>query len=278
MLYSFVRGTPTLLIGKERALVVGDLHIGLHLKLKREGLYFGNATERLAEGVLRAYRKAKARRIVLLGDVKDRIGAPGFTDYKELRIFFEALKGMDIRIAKGNHDSGLERMMKNMGFGIPVEREVLLEKAALLHGNAWPSGAAMRKQLIVASHAHYALERNGTREKVWFVSTQAHGARRNRHTLIVAPAFNELIPGSALSRESKGYLPLLRNNAFGFGDARIYGLNGKPIGDVNGLLAGELSEPESKKPHVLKLKGIQKEKTIYPGDAGMLAKHYGPRK
>ncbi len=237
MLYSFVKGTPALLIGKERALVVGDLHIGLHLKLKQEGLYFGNATERLAESVLRAYRKAKARRIVLLGDVKDRISSPSFADYRELRIFFEALKGIDISIAKGNHDSGLERMMENMGFGIPVEREVLLEKAALLHGNALPSGAAMHKQLIVVSHAHYALERNGAREKVWFVSRQAHGAQRNRRTLIVAPAFNELIPGSALSRESKGYLPLLRNNAFGFGDARIYGLDGKPIGDVNRLLA-----------------------------------------
>ncbi len=274
MLYSFVKGTPTLLIEKERALVVGDLHIGLHLKLKREGLYFGDATERLAEGVLRAYRKARARRIVLLGDVKDRIGAPSFADYRELRIFFEALKGIDISIAKGNHDSGLERMMKGMGLNAPVQREVLLEKVALLHGNAWPSGAAMRKQLIVVSHAHYALERNGTREKVWFVSRQAHATRRKRRTLIVAPAFNELIPGSTLSRESKDYLPLLRNGVFEFGGASIYGLDGRRIGNTNGLLTGRFPEPEVRRQYLRKLGKMQKENSITLGDAEGFARRY----
>lgn len=225
-----------MLLERERALVVGDLHIGLHLKLKEQGLYFVNATARLAEGVLLACRKARTKRIVLLGDVKDNISAPSFVDYKELRIFFEALHGMEISIAKGNHDSGLERMLKGMGLPIPVQKEVLLGDAALLHGNAWPSSAAMMKKLIVVSHAHYSLERNGIREKVWFVSKQAHGAQRNRRTLIVAPAFNELIPGSALSYESKQYLPLLRNNVFEFGSAKIYGLDGKLIGRTDRLL------------------------------------------
>lgn len=242
MLVSFVKGSPALLIDRERVLVVGDLHIGMHLKLRESGIYFQNATERMAKSLLEAYENSGARSVVLLGDVKESITSPKFAEYRELKLFFDRLSGVEMRIVKGNHDGGLERVLKNMGFSIPVEREVRINGIALTHGNSWPSAIAMRCRYIVVGHGHYALMRNGVREKIWLVSKVTKKAsKRYAHynknaILMVAPSFNSLITGSALSDRAEGYLPLLKNGFFDFKSSRVYGLNGKLEGRVGKLI------------------------------------------
>ena len=91
MLVSFVKNVPALFIRKEKILVVGDLHIGLNLRYRSEGIHFQEATRRMADSLLSAYRKSGARCIVLLGDVKDSIGSPGFAEYRELKTFFDGM-------------------------------------------------------------------------------------------------------------------------------------------------------------------------------------------
>jgi hypothetical protein len=243
MLVSFVKGSPALLIKKERVLVVGDLHIGMHLKLRESGIYFQNATQKMAKSLLEAYEGSGARGIVLLGDVKESITSPRFAEYKELKLFFDALSGIEMRIVKGNHDGGLERVLESMGFGIPVEREVRIGGVALTHGNSWPSAMAMLSRYIVVGHGHYALMRGGMREKIWLVSKVTKRASKkyvhyNRNaTLIVAPSFNSLITGSALSERAEGYLPLLKNGFFDFKSSKVYGLDGRLAGRVKKLIA-----------------------------------------
>lgn len=243
MLVSFVKGAPALLIKRESALAVGDLHIGMHLKLREKGFYFQKATERMAESLLDAYKKAGARSLVLLGDVKESIGSPRFAEYKELKTFFDAIAGIDTRIVRGNHDGGLEKVLANMGFKIPVDREVFVNGVALTHGNSWPSAEAMAKRYIVVGHGHYALETNGAREKVWLVSnvTSKASKRYARYSkavrMVVAPSFNSLITGSALSPRTKNYLPTFKNGVFEFENAKVYDIRGRLAGSVRKLMA-----------------------------------------
>lgn len=242
MLISFMKGEPALLIKREKTLVVGDLHIGMHLKLREKGIYFQGATEKMAEHLLEVYRGSGAKSLVLLGDVKESITSPRFAEYKELKLFFDKISGIDTRIVKGNHDGDLEKVLANMGFRIPVEREILVGGVALTHGNSWPSATAMRSRYIVVGHGHYAIMRDSKLEKIWFVS-KVTGAARKKYTrynedarLIVAPSFNSLIMGSALSSRAKGYLPVLKNSFFEFENARVYDLEGKEKGKVGKII------------------------------------------
>ena len=243
MLVSFVKGTPALLINKERVLVVGDLHIGMHLKLRESGIYFQNATERMAESLLTAYERSRAKSVVLLGDVKESITSPSFAEYKELKLFFDKLAGVEMRIVKGNHDGGLEKVLKNMGFSVPVEREILVGGVALTHGNSWPSLIAMRSKYVVVGHGHYAVMRNGTREKIWIVSKVTRKTSRmyehyyRSAKLVVAPSFNNLIVGSTLSSKAEGYLPLLKNGFFDFKNSEVYDLEGKLVGKAGKIVS-----------------------------------------
>ena len=150
--------------------------------------------------------------------------------------------GIKIAVTKGNHDGGLENVLRNMGFAIPVYREILLEGVALLHGNSWPSQEAMRKRYAIVGHGHFAIKRNDAREKVWLLARTSSSAKKryphyNKNSrLVVVPPFNELVTGGGLSERSEGYLPLFKNNVFSFGDAKVYGLDAVLRGDVNGII------------------------------------------
>jgi putative SbcD/Mre11-related phosphoesterase len=238
MLISFVKGHPALVINKEKALVVGDLHIGLNLKFRERGLHFQNATNRLAEKLLKAYEASNAKSIVILGDIKESITSPSFGEYKEIKTFFDAMRGIDIKVVKGNHDGGIENVLKNVGFESNVSKEFIIGGVALTHGNTWPSEEAMNSRYLVIGHGHFAVRRDSGIEKIWFTAPVSKGAKKRyekynkREKLVVVPPFNELIMGSTLDSEAKNHLLVLKNDVFSFKQGEAYDLQKKRIGSV----------------------------------------------
>lgn len=243
MLVSFVKGYPAMLIKKENALVVGDLHIGLELKFKESGIHFQKATERMADKLLEAYGKAGAKRLVLLGDIKETVASPSFAEYRELKRFFDAISGIDTSVVKGNHDGGIETIFKNIGAKVDsVGKELAMGGVVMAHGNSWPSEEAMRARYLAIGHGHFALRRGYGTEKVWLVSKTARGAgkRYERYNkdekLVVVPPFNELITGIAMSAETKDHLLVLRGGIFSFGKGKVYDLQDRFLGTVDDVV------------------------------------------
>jgi len=235
----FLEGYPALLVTRERVLVAGDLHIGIESKFEQEGVHIAGAAERMAASLKHLYKESNAKKIVLLGDIKDSISFPSSYEYRELRKFFSRLADIEIVIAKGNHDAYIDRIIKEIGADASIANEIVFDKVALLHGNAWPSEAAMLKDYIVTAHSHFVVERNGTLEKVWIIAGAAPGAAikyssfNKSAKLVVMPAFNDLITGSRISGKTKEYSPLLKHGIFGWESAKIYLLDGTPYGSVN---------------------------------------------
>jgi metallophosphoesterase superfamily enzyme len=233
MFISMVKGAPALLIRRERVLVIGDLHIGIDLKYRNSGILFQGATERMAEGLVKIYRDSGARSIVILGDVKNSIGYPGFAEFMELKKFFGALEGIDITVARGNHDGNLGRVFKNIGLDAEIKREILIGGISMLHGNAWPSEEAMMGRYLVTAHFHFAFDNYGVKERVWFVARSGRGIgkryeRFNKQIrLIVEPAFNELVPGTLIRKEMAHTIPEFRQRVFDWKSAVAYDLEMK---------------------------------------------------
>jgi uncharacterized protein len=231
----FIEDSPALLVKKERLLVVGDLHIGRDVKLRRSGIYLPNATEKLAENLLMLYKRHSAKGIVLLGDIKDSVGYPTKEEYHEISQFFYRLRNAHLRITKGNHDPRIEELIKRLGADVDVEKEVLLEKVALMHGHAMPSDEAMEKDCIITGHSHPAVSINGRLEKAFAIARLGSGVGKfykkynKRIRLVVMPAFNELITGSDVGSIGD-FSPLFRKRIFDLRKAEVYDLGKSLLG------------------------------------------------
>jgi len=232
---SFLSGVPALMVGAEKFVAIGDLHVGIEEKFSGSGIAFPNAAKRAGSEVARLCSDSGALGLVLLGDVKHGLGNVTHAEMAELREFFNELRGIRVMIARGNHDAYLDRMLNSMDFGAEVGREILLSDVALMHGNAMPSEEAVMKRYIVCGHAHMAAQVNGIDRKAWLVSPagpgmEAHYPKYNRGIkLVVAPAFNRLIVGSRMSPETEEHIPLLGKGLFDFSGARAYDLYGNEL-------------------------------------------------
>ncbi|MDE1860547.1 MAG: metallophosphoesterase family protein [Candidatus Micrarchaeota archaeon] len=235
MTISFVSGVPLMLVEKERMLVAGDLHIGIEYGFADRGFYFADSAAKMSEEIMEAVHKSSAKGIILLGDVKDRLMNVTMDDERSLRKFFGGLDGIEVRIAKGNHDGYLAKILERLGIRASVENEILLSGVALLHGNTMPSNDAMKKDFVVTGHAHVAANVNGRDEKVWAVLKAGKGARRvykeynKKCKLVMAPAFNSMIIGTAIGKESSTNLPLVRNGVFDIKSLEIYDIWGNKL-------------------------------------------------
>lgn len=229
-LISMVKGEPALLIRNAKALVVADLHIGLDLKYKEKGMFFPNATERMAADIRRLLKKTGAKSLVILGDVKESIAYPKFAEFMELRRFFETLKGVRISIVKGNHDGDLEKVMGNFAPDIEITKEKIMGCVALVHGNAWPSEQAMRQRYLISAHGHFAVDVDGKNEKAWLFAKAGKGmgkryGRSNKNIrLVIMPAFNDLILGTQVSEDTKNRTQFFRQDVFDWKSSIAYDL------------------------------------------------------
>ncbi len=258
----FVCGEPALLHNK--TLVVADLHLGIENEIASRGVRIGSLTESTKERIIALARTFKAKKILLLGDVKHNVPNISWQEYTELPGFFGALQRIaEVEVVPGNHDGDLER---STSARIHPSSGFIEGNAAFAHGHAWPSEEAMRADYLVLAHSHPAIElidKMGYRsiEKVWVVGgigkTAQFLLRKNAHLrgaqiarerypranlkmkVIIMPAFNELVGGAVLNR-ARGAResllgPLLKNEIFKLDDAQVFLLSGVPLGKIRDL-------------------------------------------
>ncbi|MBP7087542.1 MAG: metallophosphoesterase, partial [Methanomassiliicoccales archaeon] len=144
------------LVGEERVLCVGDLHIGIEADMRFRGVIVPSQTHRmekelkdLAEGV---------DRLVVIGDVKHQV--PGSTKQEHIEVprFFNSLLNHYPRIdlVKGNHDTDIERMLPSR-VTVHDQGGFVMDDVGFVHGHAWPSEEVMSSRLLVMGHNHPAV-------------------------------------------------------------------------------------------------------------------------
>jgi len=231
------------LVGEERVLCVGDLHIGLEADMRFRGVIVPSQTHRmekelndLAEGV---------DRLVIIGDVKHQV--PGSTKQEHIEVprFFNGLLNHYPRIdlVKGNHDTDIERMLPSRVV-VHDQGGFLLDDVGFVHGHAWPSEGVMSSRLLVMGHNHPAvifedgLHHNQV-ERCWvrcrFKSTGDRYARVPEEAIMI-PAFNRSLGGGPVNLEGPRMLgPLLSNELVDLENGQVYLMDGLLLGTVSSL-------------------------------------------
>jgi len=148
---------PAMLLrrGKERVLVVADLHIGWEVALAEQGIHVPSQTPKMRDKLLKLIDLYKPTSLLFVGDVKHTIATAGLQEWRDIPELFEALinRVKDIKIILGNHDGNLEPLLP-ASVRIYPPTGVALWDAGFFHGNAWPTPELLQCRSLVIGHVH----------------------------------------------------------------------------------------------------------------------------
>ncbi|MGQ0535710.1 MAG: metallophosphoesterase [Methanobacteriota archaeon] len=231
-----------LLLGNERVMVAGDLHVGLESGLARDGVRIQSQTSAMRERLVQLVEEHGIQRLVLIGDLKHAVASSSFQEERELPAFLDRLAPR-VELVPGNHDAALPELP---GLVRHPATGTTIEDVGLSHGHAWPTPEVLSCPTVVISHNHPSvLLRDelgaGAKEPCWVRARfRTRGARRlgvrPGARLIVLPAFNELLGGVAFNAVDESPLgPLLTNDLVDLEKAVLTTLDGIDLGTVGTL-------------------------------------------
>lgn len=249
-------GAPALMVksGRERTLVVADLHLGIEGELAMKGIVLPSQIPKAKARLIELIEKKKPNSLVLLGDVKHNVPISSWQEWRELPGFFkDLLKLTHVEIVRGNHDGDLEGMVPSevvihASHGIVIGKR---RRIGLMHGHTWPAPELLNSEIIVAGHNHPAIEFRDelggrTIEPIWlraklnpkkFPKKLEPWIKGRPPELLVMPSFSELMGGAAVNRKIPQELigPMFKSGAVRLDEAEAYMLDGTLLGAVGNL-------------------------------------------
>ena len=248
-----VYGTPALAIdiGRERVLVVADLHLGIETELASGGVGLPSQMPRVKERLIDLIQQQEPDRLLFLGDIKHNVPIATWQEWRELPEFFaDIAKLVRVEIVPGNHDGDIEGMVPS-NVTIHNSKGLVLGKrrrVGFIHGHTWPRPEVLKVDTLIVAHNHPAVEFRDelgarTVEPVWlkcklepkkFPDKLRAAIEGDGPELLVMPAFSELISGAAVNRAINEELlgPMFKAGAVRLGDAEAYLLDGTFLGTV----------------------------------------------
>ncbi|MEK6928440.1 MAG: metallophosphoesterase [Nanoarchaeota archaeon] len=220
--------------GKERILVVGDLHFGYAERLKIGGVEieekrFLEMIEEFDEIFLKVGRGIS--KIVLLGDLKHGFSELSINEREELGRFFDYLGGKcgEIVVIRGNHDNYLLNITKRRG--LEIKESYFGEGCFFMHGDQEIKEMLGEKVgVVIMAHLHPIVElRGGVKSEKYkcFLEGNYKGKK-----IIILPSFAD-VGGGLDVRE------IIRKKIFGFNWKKF---NVLAIGEKSVLDFGELGK------------------------------------
>lgn len=203
---TFMLGNKFLQLTKN-VIVVAELHLGPRTWIQDYELIKRNIHNTLQQ-VQDLLKREGPRELLILGDVKEKIGVPPpFIKNAIKKGFTKLLENVDqITIIKGNHDGKLEEVLDldGVSFAKKAVREIQNKQVILFHGHKFFSIEGY--DTAVTAHIHPAVNVSSASlsvplVKVW-ASFQLSTAKKDIEWLIL-PAFSNAITGVALNKFSK---------------------------------------------------------------------------
>ncbi|GAA0720021.1 metallophosphoesterase superfamily enzyme [Halorubrum trapanicum] len=241
----------------ERALLVADVHAGIEVGLRYErGVELDSRADERRERLCDLVVETDADRLVVLGDLAHRIGAPDGDEREELETLIRAVTDrVPMTLVEGNHDAGVAAAFAADLDVIGSEGGFLGDEptsgVAVCHGHTWPDPALLDADVVCTGHEHPQVRLEdavgGSRvERAWLrgeldpaAFVEDAGDERDGSDppeddsdppeLVVFPAFNERSGGTWVNVEGQSFLAPYLPAALPAADA--YLLDGTRLGD-----------------------------------------------
>ncbi len=180
--------------------IISDIHFGFENSLKESGYDIKDMTNSIIESV----KSINKRKLIVLGDVRDRFGEIKPDEGGALLRAFSMLADNfeEIIITQGNHDAGLYKLINKFD-NIRLIDEFIVGKVGFLHGHKFPSvSLSSAVDTLCSGHMHPSVvveDSNGVHYKkdCWLLCDFALPKKRYENStikyLVIAPKFNPYI-------------------------------------------------------------------------------------
>jgi metallophosphoesterase superfamily enzyme len=241
-------------LGGERALLVADVHAGIEVGLRYErGVELDSRADERRERLCGLIAETDADRLVVLGDLAHRIGAPDGDEREELDALVRAVTDrVPMTLVEGNHDAGVAETFADDLDVIGPEGGLLGDgpgpTVGVCHGHTWPDPTLLDADVVCSGHEHPQVRLEdavgGSRvERAWlrgeldpaaFTESGDGGEHAGGPPeLVVFPAFNERSGGTWVNVEGQSFLAPYLPAALPAADA--YLLDGTRLGDYRAV-------------------------------------------
>lgn len=246
----FLADYPAAFISEEKILVIAELHLGLEHELYKSGITIIPQREKFLETLEKLLELTKAKKLIIVGDIKHKVPGSSLREDKEIPRFLEQISSkVKTVLVKGNHDDRIEEILPS-NVKIYSSHGFKIKKYGFFHGHAWPSKNLMKCDYLFMGHIHPAIEfrdelgyRNS--EKVWIkgrlneeiVKKKFDLKKTGKLNIIVIPTFNNILGGKAVNRisDERQISPLIVNEVFNLDSAKIYLLDGTYLGILKNI-------------------------------------------
>ncbi|MEM3475875.1 MAG: metallophosphoesterase [Candidatus Bathyarchaeia archaeon] len=257
---------PALILeGKERTLIVSDLHIGWEAALAKQGIHIPSQTPKMLKIMLKLIKISKPSSIIILGDLKHTIARAEIEERQDIPFFLEELskKVEKIKLIPGNHDGNIKSLLPSNIEVLSSSGVVAQENIGLIHGHAWFSLKLLKCKGLIMGHMHPVVafkDHFGFRsfKQVWikamfnknnlvnalmkrFKNKLKKDLVINLSQCLIMPSFNPFLGGQPVNLvwkkdNEKEYIgPILRSGSINLMDAEVYLLDGSFLGEVINL-------------------------------------------
>ncbi|WP_066414521.1 metallophosphoesterase [Halorubrum aethiopicum] len=242
----------------ERALLVADVHAGIEVGLRYErGVELESRADERRDRLCSLIDETGVDRLVVLGDLAHRVGAPEGDERAELEALVAAVtERVPLTLVEGNHDAGVAEAFADDLDVIGPGGGALsgngegpdASGVAALHGHTRPDPSLRSAAVICMGHEHPQVRledavggsrterawlRGPLRPSVFDGEGDTEGGDRDPSDsgpeLVVFPAFNERSGGTWINVEGGSFLAPFLPDGLAAGDA--YLLDGTRLGD-----------------------------------------------
>src|SRR3989338_5092111 len=222
---SFVTGQPALVFN--RNLVIADLHIGIEYELYKSGIKVPTQIEKMKNRIDDLIKKTKAKRLVIIGDIKHQVPGASMQELREVPQFFDYFSSkIETHICLGNHDSEIPALVENVQ--IHDTDGFKLGDAYIMHGHSWPKKEFLDCKYLIVSHTHPLIEfrdKLGYKfsERAWvkaildkkLLKEKYKKIKKELPDIILMHAFNDLSGGVPINFENSRRLKPISDTFLG---------------------------------------------------------------
>jgi hypothetical protein len=235
-----VPSQPALMLeGKNRSLIITDLHIGFESSLFGNNIFVGKNTtiQETISSIEEILEKTKANSLILLGDVKSSIKSISKNEWNEVPLFFKKMsEKVDTILVPGNHDANIQKLVPDE-VTLASSTGLVIENILLTHGHTMPSENFSNVDKIIMGHVHpvfFQEESVINGKRVWISikvnKQQIFSSASGEIEITIVPSFNKYFYSTHKKKYKKSISPILEKIKK-IKSAKIITLDGTIIGD-----------------------------------------------
>jgi len=230
---------------EKKYIAVTDLHIGFEAELSSKGITMKDSSaDKMVEELTQLSKSEHATGLILLGDIKHRVGAITKQEWDDIPTFLRRLCSMcEVYMIPGNHDGNIRHLVP-AEVNVISSKGMVMEDTLFLHGHSMPSDVRGAVKRIVMGHLHPLFLKDGSvinGERVWIYLKArkellfAHGGSVD---VVVVPSFNPHLSAYSPKTYRKSISPIISRimkHPDDIENCVIARLDGSIVGDANAL-------------------------------------------